>query len=72
MTGHFTTLDKCERWAPIHGASEFMRVPYSYPTPINPGTEPVMPRPNSYAYRVYKLEHIDYSRGLAEYLEVAQ
>ena len=69
MTGHFTTLDGCERWAQLvdNSCAEFYRVPYSYPTPIN---APVMPRSISYAYRVYKRESVEYNRGLVHYVEV--
>ena len=72
MTGHFTTLDGCERWGHLVDDSyaEYYRVPYSYPTP--PGIAPVMPRSNSYAYRMYKLESVEHSRGLAHYVEVLQ
>ena len=71
MTGHFTTLDNCERWVHVPTpVLEYYRVPISYPTPINPGTAPVMPMSTSYAYRLYRLESIEHSRGLAHYVEV--
>ena len=70
MTGHFTTLDGCERWAYIiTPATEFYRVPYSYHKAgdqISPFSTPC----TAYDYRVYKLESIEPSRGLAHYVEV--
>lgn len=73
MTGHFTTLDGCERWVSLTEVpTEYLRVPISYPTPINPGTAPVMPRSSSWSYRLYKLESAEFGRGLVHYVEVAQ
>ena len=69
MTGHFTTLDKCERWASIAGAPEFMRVPYSTCIPYT-DDHPLTISQQMYGCRMYKLERINYSRGLAEYVEV--
>jgi hypothetical protein len=70
MTGHFTTLDGCERWGPITEALGFYRVPIYHPTPFNLGIAPVIPRSTTYSYRLYELESMNYSRGLAEYKEV--
>ena len=69
MTGHFTTLDKCERWDHIADPSKFMRVPFSFRTEYSNDSAFAL-QGQTYAYRVYKLESIDYARGLAEYLEV--
>jgi len=69
MTGHFTTLDGCERWGQIVGpASEFYRVPYSYHKVGDPYF-PAIPS-TQYEYRVYKLESIEPLRGLVHYVEV--
>lgn len=63
MTGHFTTLDGCERWGTIvTPCTEFYKVPYSSKDPYH-GTQ--------YRFRVYRLESIEPSRGLAHYVEVA-
>jgi hypothetical protein len=67
MTGHFTTLDGCERWGQIVGpASEFYRAPFSYlRTDDSFGITKTW-----WDYRVYKLESIEPLRGLAHYVEV--
>jgi len=70
MTGHFTTVDGCERWgAIVEPASEYYRVPFSYSMSHDldyPFSSPGI----SYAYRMYKLESVDYARGLVNYVEV--
>lgn len=70
MTGHFTTLDGCERWVQLVGtATEYYRMPFTYRVPrieSIPFTTPCI----SYDFRTYKLESLDYARGLAEYVEV--
>jgi hypothetical protein len=75
MTGHFTTLDDCERWVHVPTpVLEYYRVPISYTIPytipVNPGIAPVMPPSTIYAYRLYRLESIEHSKGLAHYVEV--
>ena len=69
MTGHFTTLDNCERWAPISSTEEFMRVPYSTFIPYS-ADYPLSSARQEHGYRTYKLQSINYARGLAEYAEV--
>jgi hypothetical protein len=70
MTGHFTTLDQCERWAPLVGTpTEFYRVPYSTYIPYSAAT-PLSIARQEYGYRTYKLQSVDFARGLAEYVEV--
>jgi hypothetical protein len=70
MTGHFTTLDKCERWSPIdNNPPKSLRVPYS--TYIQYTADyPLSSARQQYGYRTYRLDSIDYARGLAEYVEV--
>ena len=69
----FHNVDGCERWVSlIEAPTEYYRVPISYPTPINPGTAPVMPRSSSWSYRLYKRDSVEFGRGLAHYVEVAQ
>lgn len=70
MTGHFTTADGCERWGYIVGpVGESYRVPILYRTPRDESRPFSTPR-DTYAYRMYKLESVDYTEGLAHYVEV--
>ena len=68
MTGHFTTLDGCERWAQLVGpATPLYRVPFSYPAPYS---ATLTVRSTTYDFRTYMLESVEPSRGLAHYVEV--
>ena len=72
MTGHFTTLDGCERWGQlVGGCGDFYRVPYSLRTEYSNDT-PLALQGQTCAYRMYKLESVEFSRGLAHYVEVLQ
>jgi hypothetical protein len=71
MTGHFTTLDGCEKWEKINHAiaSRVYRVPITVRIPRDENKPFSTPR-ESAQYRLYEVESFDERLGVVHYKEV--
>ena len=70
MIYHFTTADGCERWqSGMKGPHEpTLRVPIRTTRRLEPNA-PFVSTGAVYSIRVYKVESIDYARGVINYVE---
>jgi hypothetical protein len=75
MTYHLKTLCGCEKWIPgsdseFTASFPYLRVPLTHRRSISDG--PGLGLSTAYSYRMFKLESVEYDRGLARFVEVPQ